>query len=93
MLTIARLLALVFALMPLIPAGEASAEVFDPADYYELVITLEPGTDPIDFADYFLGQLEIEYADHKAERVHHIEHFPGVAYVRRVQSYTGSLSA
>ena len=28
-----------------------------------------------------------------AERVHHIEHFPGVAYVRRVQSYTGSLSA
>jgi hypothetical protein len=28
-----------------------------------------------------------------AERVHHIEHYPGVAYVRRVQSYTGSLSA
>ena len=28
-----------------------------------------------------------------ADRVHHIERYPGVAYVRRVQSYTGSLSA
>ena len=27
------------------------------------------------------------------EMIHRIEHHPGVAYVRRVQSYTGSLSA
>ena len=28
-----------------------------------------------------------------AERVHHIEAYPGVAYVRRVQSYMGSMGA
>lgn len=27
------------------------------------------------------------------DMIHHIERHPGIAYVRRVQSYTGSLSA
>jgi subtilisin len=50
----------------------ASASVFDPKDYAEVVIELDEGIDPLGYADYFLGQLGVTYEEHSARRVHHI---------------------
>jgi subtilisin family serine protease len=63
------LLALVVGVMPV---TRASADVFDPKDYYEIVIELDEGIDPLNYADYFLGQLGVTDAQNKAFRVNHV---------------------
>jgi hypothetical protein len=55
-LAVLALLVLTLGAMPVSPV---SADVFDPDDYYEYVVEIEPSFDPVEHADWFLTQLGV----------------------------------
>lgn len=55
------------------PVPSVRADVFDPDDYYEIVVALDAGIDPDSYADFFLGQLDVTIFPEM--RVNHVYHY------------------
>jgi subtilisin family serine protease len=68
-----RIIILFLIWASLIP-GPASADVFDPDQFYEIIVELDSGIDPLNYGGFFLAQLDVPVEDHD-QRINHIYKF------------------